>query len=287
MSTTDAPFPKAKPAAAHPLKSEALSSTSIPAPVAKSIESAATSPAGASLSLTNSGNNTVNPKNTVAQPKSSGAIKSPLATKAAKAPVKQAVKKAPEQQSKNDPALGNVVSISNTAVKELFSGADKVAKTVESTARNLNANVNAVSAKSSSTIAVGLETARKMAMQSADAITRVWGESVAIRQNHMDACTEAGTLAAEVANQLAENAMHFAQEAMAENVDISKSVFACRTASDVIALHNRLAQSNIQRFLNESARSSNLLFNFFSKVSEPFSETMAEAGKRVGKVLKN
>ena len=280
MSTTDAPFPKVKPAAAHPLKSEVLSSTSIPSALPKAIEATKTpqSPLNASLSL-------ANPKPAVTQSKSSGPVNAqqPVA-KATKPAIKQPVKKAPEQKTVNDPALGNVVSISNTAVKELFSSPDKINEAAKITATAVEAGRN-VAAKSALPVFAGLESARQIAAKGADTLSRVWGESVAIRQNHREACTEAGALAAEVANQLAENALHFVHETVAENVDISKSVFACRTASDMIALQNRLAQSNIQRFINESARSSNLLFNFFSKVSEPFSETIASAEKRVKKAL--
>jgi hypothetical protein len=285
MNPTDAPSSKAKPTAVGSLKSDLLAPTSVTPPhstISKTVEESAH--AGSSLSLTQK-NDKVNAKNVLADT-------APIAVRNTAQPMakttKNVTKTVTEKPvrgagSENAAAQGNVVSMGNKVIKETEK---EVRVNVQKTNASMNAAVKSSSDTGLGSVFSGLENARKMAQHSADTLARVWGESMTLRQSHMDACAEAGSLAAEVASKLTESAMHYAHETMAENVDISKDVFACRTASDMLALQNRLAQSNIHRFLNESARCSNAMFNFISRASEPFSENLADAGKRVSDALK-
>lgn len=270
MSTTDAPFPLAKPDNTHNLKEDSLSSTSI-------------------------ASSTVKPSDTPSQNLAASGVKSQtVAKQPLKVAAKSVAKKSMPAKPMSQATQNKVVSMSNSVAKELFSATQDTAKTAVTKTQNIvskAANTAQATAKMMSENAApaalsGLENARTIVKQSAGTMSRLWEESLVMRQNHMEACTEAGALASEVAGQLAENARHFAHEAIAESVDISKNIFACRTATDVLALQNRLAQNNFHRMINESARSSNLMFNFFSKVVEPFSETMADANKRMINALK-
>jgi hypothetical protein len=85
---------------------------------------------------------------------------------------------------------------------------------------------------------------------------------------------------------MAESSMNFTNDAITDNVEICKSFFGCRTASDMMALQARLMQTNMERCLSESARSSNMMMKCMSRAAEPFSEVMTSAAKRMKKEMR-
>jgi phasin family protein len=181
---------------------------------------------------------------------------------------KSEMKRSVGTTKKSDRMSNNVVSISENAIRGAFtSGANKMAESRETV------------------VAVGLDGATHLA-RGAETASRVWSESLSISRDHMEACAEASAIAVDCANRLSENMMNYANDAIAESVEISKRFFGCRTASDVFELQNKLAQSSVQRFLDESSRVSDMMFHMASKATEPFSEKLSDVPHRITSALK-
>ena len=104
-------------------------------------------------------------------------------------------------------------------------------------------------------------------------------------REHMEACVEAGNIAAGCASSFSERMMQAANEAAPNNVEISKDFFNCRNASDVFELQSRLAQSNTQRWFEESTHMMNLWFDMGTKASGPFHDHLSDATDRMNKVF--
>ena len=164
----------------------------------------------------------------------------------------------------------NVVSLSSSAATDVF------ASTAEKVTKNVKDKVDALT----------LDGVKKIA-ENADRASRLLNESMCIRRNHMEACAEAGAVAAKCTTKLSEIMMNYVNDAMTDSVEISKSFFGCRTASDLFALQNRFRQSSVQRFLDESSRASSILFRMASEASEPFAERLSDVSDGVHKALKN
>jgi Phasin protein len=217
--------------------------------------------------------------------KKSDTKKTPVAANASKIKSENAKKSAPKsasakstaKASKKDSGASAAKYSVKSAMKEATARGEKVVSIGKSAMQSvLTADISAI----------GMDTARQWMAGSADAASRAWGESMAIHQQHMEACAEVCALTADAVNEIAESSMNFANDTLTENVEICKSFFGCRTASDMLALQARLAQTNMERFLSESARSSNLIMKCMSRSAEPFSEVMASTAKRVKKEMK-
>ncbi len=197
------------------------------------------------------------------------AKKKPAAKKAAQKKVaskKPAAKKAAPKKAaakKTD----KVVSISKSAVRDIFTSTSDEAKKAQE-----------------QVLAIGLDSAEHF-NRGAEISSKLINESVAISQENIEACVEASTIAAEHANTIGESTIGYANDAMSDNVEISKDFFSCRTASDVFELQNKFFQSNVERFFAESAALTDMVFDMTSQSAEPFSERAAEVADRLNKAF--
>jgi hypothetical protein len=162
---------------------------------------------------------------------------------------------------------GNVVSISQTAVREMFEPLIAKPSTIVGSATR-----NALDTENGS--------------QKADVAALIWNESFAISQQQLETCGEVSAIAAEATSRLSENMMNYANDALVETVEMSKRLFACRTASDLFTLQQHMSQKTMKRFFNESAKSTDLIFTAASKASEPLAETINGITSCVNKALK-
>jgi phasin family protein len=130
-----------------------------------------------------------------------------------------------------------------------------------------------------------IENAEQLARK-ADVATRFFSETINIGRDQMEACAEASNIAAECANKMCEELVEFTNKSITENVEISKHFFSCRNAADIMELNTRFAQSNIERFLNESSKLTDMWFSMTVKASETISERMTDAADRLNKAMK-
>ncbi len=200
----------------------------------------------------------------------------PTALLAENAPVgaKPKVTKATTRKTapKRTPAKNNVVDMHTDAAAE---SARAVKETATRAANKAKDTAEKLQEDSATTL-----------MQGADTLTHWLNESMAISRDHAEACVEASNITAEYIGEISETVMNYANEAITENVELSKNVFQCRTASDVFELQRQIAQSNMDRFLEESGKITDILLDMTSKTSEPFNERLGNAAQRLNNAAK-
>jgi hypothetical protein len=119
-----------------------------------------------------------------------------------------------------------------------------------------------------------------------DIASRLMNETFSIGREQLEACIEASNITAECAQKIGESLYESTNAAISENVEHYKHFFSCRTASDVLELQTRLAQTNIERFLGNNSAISTMLFNFSAKASEPFADKLSDATDRIQRIFK-
>lgn len=161
----------------------------------------------------------------------------------------------------------NVVKIGTNAVKELIaSGAGEAQKAQEKA------------------FAFGRENAENFA-KSADSAMKVLTEVVGLSRDNIEACVECGNITANLAKELSTECYEYASTTFSDNVELAKEAFACRTLNDAVELQNKLVRYNLDSFFDQSAKTSNLLFEYTSEAIEPINERIAQASEQLNKAL--
>ena len=110
--------------------------------------------------------------------------------------------------------------------------------------------------------------------------TRAMNESVTAMQGTVETYMECGTIAAEMSRKMSEEIVSFTNEMLSSNVELSKDIFACRTINDLFDLQTRMVRSNLDAIFSESARFSEMIFNYMNQAAEPISERLNAATNR-------
>ncbi|TAE83829.1 MAG: phasin family protein [Alphaproteobacteria bacterium] len=119
----------------------------------------------------------------------------------------------------------------------------------------------------------------------AERVQRAMNETVEIGRTQMEAASQARAVATNCVSKLYEEWMSSTQKAIAENVDVSKELFACRTARDVFSLQSRVMQMNMERMLGSISRFSNSWCTMTAEASEPISDSINDAAHRLTKAF--
>jgi hypothetical protein len=121
--------------------------------------------------------------------------------------------------------------------------------------------------------------------RSADAATRSINEIVAIGQDNLEACVECGNIATEVSRSVGEELYKFSNNLFSKNVELSRSLFACRTINDLFDLQSKAFKLNIDQTFSETAKLSEMAFKMANRVSDPINGRVAENSKRLSKAF--
>lgn len=100
------------------------------------------------------------------------------------------------------------------------------------------------------------------------------GFSDAVEQSRgsFEAVVESGNITADMGRAFASELSRFANETFSDNVEISKSLFECKTMSDLVDMQNKLFRNNMDHFFNQSDRLSEMFFQFCADAIEPFGQ---------------
>jgi hypothetical protein len=128
------------------------------------------------------------------------------------------------------------------------------------------------------------ESAQQMS-RGASVASRAMNEGVAIMQGNVETCMQCGNIAADMTRKLSEEVFTFANDMFSSNVEISKDLFACRTINDVFDLQNRLMRTNLDNFFSESARLSEMVFDYINQAAEPIGERINETTDRLSRSI--
>lgn len=119
----------------------------------------------------------------------------------------------------------------------------------------------------------------------ANAASRAMSEGVAIMKGNVETCVECGTITANMTRKVSEEAFNFANDVFSTNVEISKDIFACRTINDVFDLHNRMVRTNLDSLFSQSARMSEMLFDYVNQAVEPMSDRLSQTTERLSRSI--
>src|SRR5271170_1950869 len=161
----------------------------------------------------------------------------------------------------------NVVKIGGNAVKEFLATSTDEAQKAQEKA-----------------FAIGREGAEHLA-KSADAVTKALYDGIGISRDSVETCIECSNMAATLAKDVSSEIFESANKAFADNIEISKEFFACRTINDMFELQNRATKSIIDNFFNQSVKLSGMVFEYATEALEPINERVVQATEQLSKAL--
>ena len=132
--------------------------------------------------------------------------------------------------------------------------------------------------------AMGREGAEHLA-KSADTLTKILHESIAISRDNVEACIECGNMTTALAKDVSDELIESGNKTFSTNIELSKEFFACRTFNDMFELQNKLMKSSIDNFFNQSVKLSGMLFEYANEAIEPINERVVKASEQLSKVL--
>jgi len=133
-------------------------------------------------------------------------------------------------------------------------------------------------------LAMSREGAEKLA-KSADAVTKALYETISTSRDNIEAAVECGNVTAALAKDVSSELFEYANKSFADNVEVSKELFACRTINDMMELQSRIMKNAMDSAFAQSTRLSNLIFEYSSEALEPINERVAQATEQFSKTL--
>jgi hypothetical protein len=119
----------------------------------------------------------------------------------------------------------------------------------------------------------------------AQGATKAVNEAVELSRENAEAAMECGNIAVGVSKNISAEIINYANKAFAQNVELSKQLFNCRTLNDMFDLSRKFFKSNLDGFFNESVKVSELAFQGASEISEPLNERLSDSTERFVKAV--
>ena len=199
----------------------------------------------------------------------------------------QTSKKAPAQ-----PAAKFASTVANKTAKEAFasiestrSSAENVVKLGTKAVKDFMGPIAGEAQKTQEKVfAMGREGAEHLA-KSADTLTKILHESIAISRDNVEACIECGNMSTALVKDVSDEVIETSNKAFSDNVELSKAFFACRTFNDMFELQNKIVKNSIDNFFNQSVKLSGMFFEYTTEALEPINERVAQASEQFSKAL--
>ncbi len=121
--------------------------------------------------------------------------------------------------------------------------------------------------------------------KSAAATTRAVSEATELSRENAEAAMECGNMAVTISKSVSSELINYANQAFAQNVELSKQIFNCRTLNDIFDLSSKFVKSNLDGFFNESMRVSELAFQGANELAEPMNERLSKSTERLVKAV--
>lgn len=201
------------------------------------------------------------------------------------------------QQSKKStaqPAAKIASAVANKAAKNTFAAVESTRESAENVVKISSSAVKDILANGASEAQKAQEKAFEMGRESAeqisksaDAIAKSLYEAVSMSRDNVDTMIECGNLTASLAKDISSEMAEFANKAFSDNVELSKSMIACRTINDMMDLQTKLVKSTMDNFFNQSSKLSNMIFEYSTEAFEPINERVAQATEQFSKSISN
>lgn len=164
-------------------------------------------------------------------------------------------------------ASSNVVKMGGEAVKDLLADSANEAKKAQQKA-----------------IELSRESATKI-VKSADVLGKVASEICEISRENAETAVQCGNLTSSFAKNLSSQFFEYANRAFSDNLELSKEFFTCRTLNDMFDLQSKIMKSNIDNFLCEANKVSDMLFEYGNETIEPVSERISQSSEQLSKAV--
>lgn len=119
----------------------------------------------------------------------------------------------------------------------------------------------------------------------AQSATRAVNEAAELSRENAEAAMQCGNIAVSVSKNISAEIINYANKSFAQNVELSKQIFNCRTLNDMFDLSSKFFKSNLDGFFNESVKVSELAFQGASEISEPLNERISDSTERFVKAV--
>jgi hypothetical protein len=182
-------------------------------------------------------------------------------------------------------SAGKAARNTYAAMESTRSSAENVVKMGSNAMREfMSASAGETQKAQEKMFAMGRESAENFA-KSSDTITKAMSEMVGMSRDNIETCVECGNMTAELAKDMTSEMFDAANRVFSDHVEMSKEFFACRTASDMFDLQSRMMRSMIDNFFNQSARMSDMMFEYSAEALEPLNERATQAAKQFSKAM--
>jgi hypothetical protein len=121
--------------------------------------------------------------------------------------------------------------------------------------------------------------------QGADAANKSMNEVMSMGKDNIDAAVTCSSIAVNAGKNIGAELFNYANKSFSQNVEMSKEVFGCRTLNDMFDLQSKVMKTNMEHFINESVKMSEMMFRAASQVSEPINDRISDATKRISKTI--
>lgn len=105
-------------------------------------------------------------------------------------------------------------------------------------------------------------------------------ESLAAGSETFQMAAESGNQAVQLAQKISEEFSDMANQAVADQVELSKALLACRNVNDVMEIQTQSVSRCMEQFFSDSLRLSNLLFQTGTEIAEPLQQRANEAAQQ-------
>lgn len=171
------------------------------------------------------------------------------------------------------------------AVESTRHSAENVVKITSRAAKDFLQNSAGEAQKAQDKILAMSRDGAEQLAKSADAVTKALYEAISTSRENIEAAVECGNVTAALAKDMSSELFESANKAFTDSVEVSKELFACRTINDMMELQNRVMKKAMDNAFSQSARLSNMLFEYSSEALEPINERVAQASEQLSKTL--
>lgn len=173
----------------------------------------------------------------------------------------------------------------NNPINSSRASAETVVNISSKAVRDMQASLTSEAQKTQDKLVeIGRESADTIA-KSADAATKTLYEAINICRDNLESAIECGNISTNVAKEFGQEITDFVNQAAADQMEIAKAAFSCRTLNDVVELQNKVVRHTMESYFDQCSRLTNLLFECASDICEPINERITEASEQLNKAM--
>lgn len=109
---------------------------------------------------------------------------------------------------------------------------------------------------------------------------------MALGKGSMEALNKCSQLASEMLREMNGQVVNSSNKSAAENAEVMRRFFSCRTVNDMFDLNNALFKANVNQALANTAKLADIFFDYAKESSKPINDQITVATKKINERLK-